>query len=102
METPRKECSNDDSFDKNKTASEYGNSPERMNSDNSGNESFENTKDEAHDDGRRALIDKYNINDQAHSDSSADDFIKTTSGFTHADDVNPDNNENPDDVSNAD
>lgn len=35
--------------------------------------------------GSRELIDKYNINDQAHSDSSKDDFIKTVSNFNHAD-----------------
>lgn len=35
--------------------------------------------------GSRELIDKYNINDQAHSDSSKDDFIKTVSNATHAD-----------------
>ena len=35
--------------------------------------------------GSEALIEKYNINDQAHSDSSAKDFVKTVSGFHHAD-----------------
>ena len=35
--------------------------------------------------GSRELIDKYNINDQAHSDSSKDDFVKTISNFKHAD-----------------
>lgn len=35
--------------------------------------------------GSRELIDKYNINDQAHSDSSKDDFVKTVSNSTHAD-----------------
>lgn len=35
--------------------------------------------------GSGQLIDKYNINDQAHSDSSAADFIKTVSEFRHAD-----------------
>lgn len=35
--------------------------------------------------GSRELIDKYNINDQAHSDSSKDDFIKTISNYHHAD-----------------
>lgn len=35
--------------------------------------------------GSRELIDKYNINDQAHSDSSKDDFVKTISNYHHAD-----------------
>jgi len=35
--------------------------------------------------GSKALIEKYNINDQAHSDSSKDDFVETTSKFRHAD-----------------
>lgn len=35
--------------------------------------------------GSRELIDRYNINDQAHSDSSKDDFVKTISNSTHAD-----------------
>jgi len=35
--------------------------------------------------GSKALIEKYNINDQAHSDSSAKDFVKTVSEFHHAD-----------------
>lgn len=38
--------------------------------------------------GSRELIDKYNINDQAHSDSSKDDFVKTVSNSTHADGTN--------------
>ena len=29
------------------------------------------------------LIEKYNVNDQAHSDSSKDDFVKTVSNFNH-------------------
>ena len=37
-----------------------------------------------HHKGSRELIDKYNINDQAHSNSSKDDFIKTISNSTHA------------------
>lgn len=35
--------------------------------------------------GSKELIDKYNINDQAHSNSSKEDFIKTVSNFNHAD-----------------
>lgn len=35
--------------------------------------------------GSRELIDKYNINDQAHSNSSKDDFVKTISNYNHAD-----------------
>jgi hypothetical protein len=114
----RKEYSEDDSFDKNKTASEYGNEPNKMNSDNSGNDSFGTTdknetlttgsgysqaERDAQDatNGSQYLVDKYNINDQAHSDSSLDDFVKTTSGFRHADDVAPETNfnENPSGVS---
>jgi hypothetical protein len=37
--------------------------------------------------GSEELIDKYNINDQAHSDSSAKDFVKTVSEFHHADET---------------
>lgn len=36
--------------------------------------------------GSEKLIEKYNINDQAHSNSSEKDFIKTTSNFKHSDD----------------
>ncbi|CAM3448430.1 hypothetical protein FLLO111716_11130 [Flavobacterium longum] len=35
--------------------------------------------------GRKALIDRYNINDQGHAKSSPDDFVETVSGFRHAD-----------------
>lgn len=35
--------------------------------------------------GSEELIQKYNINDQAHSNSSKEEFIKTTSNFHHAD-----------------
>ena len=48
--------------------------------------------------GSKALIEKYNINDQAHSDSSAKDFIKTTSEFHHADETE---RELPDDSNSA-
>lgn len=34
--------------------------------------------------GSQELVDKYNINDQAHEMSSSDDFVKTTSNFNHA------------------
>jgi hypothetical protein len=36
-------------------------------------------------DGSEELIKKYNINDQAHSNSSEREFIKTTSNFHHKD-----------------
>ena len=36
------------------------------------------------DNGSQKLVDEYNINDKAHSDSSEEDFIKTTSNFKHA------------------
>lgn len=95
---PRKNYTEDDSLNRDKTAAEYGNKPKKMNTDNSG-DSFNEPNN-----GSQYLVDKYNINDQAHSDSSLDDFIKTTSGFRHADDVNPDTNfnENPGGVSAAD
>lgn len=35
--------------------------------------------------GSKELIEKYNVNDQAHSNSSKEDFIKTTSNFHHKD-----------------
>ncbi|OYU80858.1 MAG: hypothetical protein CFE23_07800 [Flavobacterium sp. BFFFF1] len=37
------------------------------------------------DNGRIALVNKYNINDKAHSDSSEEDFVKTISNHHHAD-----------------
>ena len=43
--------------------------------------------------GSRDLIDKYNINDQAHSDSSKDDFVKTISNYNHADGSDKNNKE---------
>ncbi len=56
-------------------------------------EAERNTKDATNTDypadpqhnGSRELIDKYNINDQAHSDSSKDDFVKTISNNNHVD-----------------
>jgi hypothetical protein len=42
--------------------------------------------------GSDELVDSYNINDKAHSDSSVEDFIKTTSNYHHAeDDDSPEN-----------
>lgn len=35
--------------------------------------------------GSEELIKKYNVNDQAHSNSSKEEFIKTTSNFHHSD-----------------
>ena len=35
--------------------------------------------------GNQELIDRYNINDRAHADSSKDDFIKTVSNARHSD-----------------
>jgi len=40
--------------------------------------------------GSEELIEKYNINDQAHSDSSAADFVRTVSEFHHADETDTD------------
>ncbi len=35
--------------------------------------------------GSETLVEKYNINDKAYSDSSKKDFVETTSNFHHAD-----------------
>ncbi len=109
MENQKKEYSEDDSFDVDKTAAEYGNVPHRMKSDMTGNTSFEETtepvknnettgsglsvaerdtqdgtnSDLVHD--KKELVEKYNIDDNAHRDSSAEDFIPTVSNFHHAD-----------------
>ncbi len=107
METTHKEYSENDSDDTLKTAAEYGNKPAGMQADNTGNNTFGDSdtttgsgyseaerkvqdghvsdNDEVVHRGSRELIDKYNINDQAHSDSSKDDFIPTVSNFHHAD-----------------
>ena len=115
MENNRKEYSENNSEDIDKTAAEYGNSPKRMNTDNSGNKSFEkspedyprnsttgsgyseserdnndstNSQNPANpyaDNGSQELVDKYNINDKAYSDSSKKDFVETVSKFHHAD-----------------
>ncbi len=117
MENPRKEDSSEDRFDKGKTLAEYGNHSKKMDSDNSDNGSFQQEKAFASDsttgsgfsegerrlqdgtnsdlgediagDSAEQLVDSYNINDKAHSDSSIDDFVKTTSNYHHA--------ENPED-----
>ena len=44
--------------------------------------------------GSEELIEKYNINDQAHSDSSLEDFIPTVSNFKHGE--NEDNSSGTD------
>ena len=102
----RKEYSENDSFDIDKTSAEYGNEPHNMKSDMTGNKSFEHsdkdfksndttgsgfseaersTQDGTNsDNGSEDLVDKYNINDKAHFDSSKEDFVKTTSNFKHA------------------
>jgi len=109
MENQKKEYSEDDSFDVNKTSAEYGNTPHKMNSDMTGNKSFEELPGEFkqnettgsgysvaernNQDGTNAdiensseeLVAKYNIDDQAHRDSSNADFIDTVSKFHHAD-----------------
>lgn len=36
------------------------------------------------DNGSQELVDKYNINDKAYSDSSKKDFVETVSKFRHA------------------
>ena len=52
-------------------------------------EKADNNNDKPKHRGSEALIEKYNINDQAHSDSSKDDFVKTVSEFHHADETAP-------------
>ena len=44
--------------------------------------------------GSRKLVNEYNINDKAHSDSSEEDFIKTTSNFKHANEHDIKNDKN--------
>jgi len=62
-----------------------------------GNASFEHeSNDPNNHNGSQELAEKYNINDKAHTDSSAKDFVKTVSNFNHA---NNDNSENPSDDS---
>ena len=109
MDNQPKEYSEDDSFDTDKTAAEYGNDPNKMGSDMTGNKSFEDRKGDFKDNdttgsgyseaeratqdgtnsdlqnGSDELIDKYNINDKAHHDSSKEDFVNTVSNFRHAD-----------------
>jgi hypothetical protein len=46
--------------------------------------------------GSGKLIDRYNINDKAHEESSVDDFVETTSAFRHADGKIPE--PSPDDL----
>ncbi len=48
--------------------------------------------------GSQDLIEKYNINDQAHSDSSKKDFIDTVSNFHHADETQDDSQDNSQDA----
>lgn len=85
---------------------EYGNNPAHAHSDNTGNDDFgtsdtttgngfseaERASQDQHTgqepaeyEGSRDLIDGYNINDQAHSQSSKADFIRTISNFHHND-----------------
>ena len=45
-----------------------------------------NEMDAANDGDTEKLVDHYNINDKAHSDSSPEHFIPTTSNYHHADD----------------
>ena len=106
MEKQREDYSENE--DRSKTASEYGNANAAP--ADPGNEAFSkagydsnattgsglseferNIQDGTNEQnpvhrGSEELINRYNINDQAHSDSSLDDFVKTTSAFRHADD----------------
>jgi len=108
MEGPHKEYSENDAFDKEKMKAEYGNDPASMASDNTGNNDFGasdtttgsgysdversfqdgSTSENADHPGRQELIDNYNINDQAHSDSDKENFVKTVSNFHHNDEDN--------------
>lgn len=47
---------------------------------------------EPEDNGSQELVERYNINDKAYSDSSKDDFVKTVSKFHHADQADDDKN----------
>lgn len=56
---------------------------------------YQNINNLQHDDnGSRKLVDEYNINDKAHSDSSEEDFIKTISNFKHANEHDIKNDKN--------
>lgn len=56
---------------------------------------YQNINNLQHDDnGSRKLVDEYNTNDKAHSDSSEEDFIKTISNFKHANEHNIKNDKN--------
>ena len=43
--------------------------------------------------GSEELVEKYNINDKAYSDSSKKDFVETTSNFHHADETDEESEE---------
>ncbi|WP_296149927.1 hypothetical protein [uncultured Flavobacterium sp.] len=46
--------------------------------------------------GSQELVDKYNINDKAYSDSSKDDFVETVSKFRHSGDNDIENSKKTD------
>lgn len=79
MENTRKEYSEND---KNKTTGSGYSEGERRFQDGT------NQPPEVAHEGAGALVEKYNINDKANSDSSIDDFVETTSKFHHADGTN--------------
>lgn len=97
MEDLRKEDSEEQLRDFSSDHAPFGTSDkgtaENLTTGSSFSEAETNSKDAVNTDypddsqhkGSRELIDKYNINDQAHSDSSKDDFVKTISNFKHAD-----------------
>ena len=74
-----------DSLDKNKSAETF----ESNSTTGSGlSQAERNVQDGTNsdiDNGSEALVEKYNINDKAYSDSSKKDFVETTSNFHHAD-----------------
>jgi len=77
----------DYSFDKNKSA--QNDTFESNSTTGSGlSQAERNVQDGTNSDvsnGSEELVEKYNINDKAYSDSSKKDFVETTSNFHHAD-----------------
>ncbi len=110
MENQHEDQTTDNNFDRSHEPSELGKGLSADESPKSGNKSFEHEnlttgsgyssqEREVQDGtnnpsvidyrGNDELINKYNINDKAHFESSKDDFVRTTSNFRHADDDKP-------------
>ncbi len=91
MENSRKVNSEDDNSNPKNAASGYGNIQAAQNESvkTPGNESFQHAQNDPNPHiGSEILSEKYNINDKAHHDSSAEDFVKTVSNFHHAEPKN--------------